>query len=36
MIAYAGALRLAVGEHSDLPIAVRPRWPLAELAPLSA
>ncbi|MBL7250399.1 tRNA (adenosine(37)-N6)-threonylcarbamoyltransferase complex transferase subunit TsaD [Alloalcanivorax marinus] len=36
MIAYAGALRLAAGEHSGLPIAVRPRWPLAELAPLSA
>ena len=35
MIAYAGALRLASGERSGLPIAVRPRWPLAELAPLS-
>lgn len=34
MIAYAGALRLAAGERSGLPIAVRPRWPLAELAPL--
>ena len=35
MIAYAGALRLAGGERCGLPIAVRPRWPLAELAPLS-
>ena len=36
MIAYAGALRLAGGERSGLPIAVRPRWPLAELTPLSS
>ncbi|HAM77463.1 MAG TPA: tRNA (adenosine(37)-N6)-threonylcarbamoyltransferase complex transferase subunit TsaD [Alcanivorax sp.] len=34
MIAYAGALRLAGGERSGLPIAVRPRWPLSELASL--
>ena len=32
MIAYAGALRLAAGEHEELPIRVRARWPLAELA----
>lgn len=31
MIAYAGALRLQAGEHTGLPISVRPRWPLAEL-----
>ncbi|WP_101674833.1 tRNA (adenosine(37)-N6)-threonylcarbamoyltransferase complex transferase subunit TsaD [Alloalcanivorax mobilis] len=34
MIAYAGALRLQAGEHSDLPISVRPRWPLVELEAL--
>jgi N6-L-threonylcarbamoyladenine synthase len=33
MIAYAGALRLAAGEHEDLPIRIRARWPLAELQP---
>lgn len=32
MIAYAGALRLAAGEASDLSIETRPRWPLAELS----
>ena len=31
MIAYAGALRLAAGEHEALPIRIRARWPLAEL-----
>lgn len=31
MIALAGALRLAAGEHGDAAIRVRPRWPLAEL-----
>ncbi len=31
MIALAGALRLASGEHGDAVIGVRPRWPLAEL-----
>ncbi|ASK32993.1 tRNA (adenosine(37)-N6)-threonylcarbamoyltransferase complex transferase subunit TsaD (plasmid) [Alcanivorax sp. N3-2A] len=34
MIAYAGALRLQAGEHSGLPISVRPRWPLVELEAL--
>ncbi len=34
MIAYAGALRMQAGERSGLPIRVRPRWPLAELAEL--
>jgi N6-L-threonylcarbamoyladenine synthase len=32
MIAFAGALRLAAGESEGLPIQVRARWPLAELA----
>lgn len=31
MIALAGALRLKHGEHSDLAVRVRPRWPLDEL-----
>ncbi|MDX1804231.1 MAG: tRNA (adenosine(37)-N6)-threonylcarbamoyltransferase complex transferase subunit TsaD [Alcanivorax sp.] len=34
MIAFAGALRLQAGERADLPIQVRPRWPLDELASL--
>lgn len=35
MIAFAGALRLAAGEHQPgLEIAVRARWPLTELAPV--
>ena len=35
MIAFAGALRLAAGEHQQgLEIAVRARWPLTELAPV--
>ena len=34
MIAYAGALRLAAGERSDLAITTRARWPLNELEPL--
>jgi N6-L-threonylcarbamoyladenine synthase len=34
MIAFAGALRMAAGEHAEsLAISVRPRWPLAELQP---
>lgn len=34
MIAFAGALRLLQGEHqASLAVTVRPRWPLAELAP---
>ena len=31
MIAYAGMVRLLAGEHVDLSINVRPRWPLSEL-----
>ncbi len=34
MIAYVGALRLAAGEHADLAIGARPRWPLDELSPI--
>lgn len=34
MIAYAGLLRLRAGGSSELPITVRPRWPLAELPPI--
>ncbi len=34
MIAYVGALRLAAGEHADLTIGARPRWPLDELSPI--
>lgn len=36
MIAYAGALRLATGEHDDLAIATRARWPMDELKGLAA
>ncbi|MBL0030393.1 MAG: tRNA (adenosine(37)-N6)-threonylcarbamoyltransferase complex transferase subunit TsaD [Rhodanobacteraceae bacterium] len=31
MIAFAGAMRLAAGQHQDASISVRPRWPLEEL-----
>ncbi|MCX8642305.1 MULTISPECIES: tRNA (adenosine(37)-N6)-threonylcarbamoyltransferase complex transferase subunit TsaD [unclassified Gilliamella] len=31
MIAYAGMVHLKEGQHSDLAIAVRPRWPLSDL-----
>ena len=34
MIAYAGAQRLAAGQHDGLELQVRPRWPMTELAPL--
>ena len=34
MIAFAGALRLQAGERAELPIKIRPRWPLTELAKL--
>lgn len=34
MIAHAGALRLAAGQHDDTTIAVRPRWDMASLPPL--
>ena len=33
MIAYAGAQRLAAGEHDGVALDVRPRWSLAELGP---
>ena len=36
MIAFAGALRLQAGERAELPIKVRPRWPLTELEKLQA
>ena len=31
MIAFAGYLRLQRGETVDLPIVVKPRWPMVEL-----
>ncbi len=31
MIAYAGCQRLLAGQHDDLTIQARPRWPMAEL-----
>ncbi|WP_417663129.1 tRNA (adenosine(37)-N6)-threonylcarbamoyltransferase complex transferase subunit TsaD [Pseudomonas sp.] len=34
MIAYAGCQRLLAGQHEDLSIAVRARWPMEQLAPL--
>ncbi len=34
MIAFAGALRLQAGERAELPIKIRPRWPLTELVKL--
>lgn len=36
MIAYAGAQRLLAGEHTDLSIVTRPRWPLDQLAQLTS
>jgi N6-L-threonylcarbamoyladenine synthase len=33
MIALLGCLRLAAGEHDDLAIRARARWPMSELAP---
>lgn len=33
MIAYAGAQRLLAGEHTELSIDARARWPLDQLAP---
>jgi N6-L-threonylcarbamoyladenine synthase len=32
MVAFAGYLRLAAGQHSALAIETRARWPLDELA----
>ncbi|GAB5413369.1 MAG: tRNA (adenosine(37)-N6)-threonylcarbamoyltransferase complex transferase subunit TsaD [Congregibacter sp.] len=34
MIAYAGAQRLAAGQHDDIEVLVRPRWPMTELPPI--
>jgi len=34
MIAYAGCQRLLAGQHDDLVIQARPRWPMSELPPL--
>ena len=34
MIAFAGALRLAAGEHEPAAIRARPRWDMAQLAPI--
>lgn len=34
MIAYAGAQRLMAGQHSDLTIMAKPRWPMSELSTL--
>jgi N6-L-threonylcarbamoyladenine synthase len=36
MIAFAGALRLQAGQHSDLAVHVTPRWDMASLPPLVA
>jgi N6-L-threonylcarbamoyladenine synthase len=34
MIAFAGALRLAAGQHGDHAVTVHPRWDMAGLAPV--
>ncbi len=34
MIAFAGALRLAVGQHGNNTVTVHPRWDMAGLAPV--
>ena len=34
MIAFAGALRLAAGQHDDASVRVAPRWDMAALPPL--
>ena len=31
MIAFAGALRLQAGQHSDAAVSVQPRWDMASL-----
>ncbi len=36
MIAYAGSLRLAAGQHEPLLISARARWPLEDLPPLES
>lgn len=35
MIAYAGYQRLKAGEMADLPVIVKPRWPMNELSPIN-
>jgi len=35
MIAYAGYRRLSAGQHADIAIRARARWPLDELAPVA-
>ena len=35
MIAFAGALRLAAGQHDDAQVRVAPRWDMATLRPLA-
>lgn len=32
IISYAGMMRIKMGEHADLAISVRPRWPIDELS----
>jgi N6-L-threonylcarbamoyladenine synthase len=34
MIAFAGALRLAAGQHGDAGVRVAPRWDMATLPAL--
>lgn len=36
MIAFAGALRLAAGQHGDLSVRVTPRWDMASLEPVES
>jgi N6-L-threonylcarbamoyladenine synthase len=36
MIAFAGALRLAAGQHDDAAVRVAPRWDMASLPPLAS
>jgi N6-L-threonylcarbamoyladenine synthase len=36
MIAFAGALRLAAGQHDDASVRVAPRWDMASLPPVAA
>lgn len=36
MIAYAGCQRLLAGQHDDLSIQVKPRWPMGTLPPITA
>ena len=34
MIAYVGCQRIAAGQHDNLEIHIKPRWPLSELSPV--